>query len=71
MPLTYLQVAELKNIEKVGSHQCVALVQTYAGLPHTSTWKPGKAVLASKDIVPGTAIATFERGHQHGARHPG
>ena len=44
MSFTYSQVAELKNTEKVGSHQCVALVQTYAGLPHTSAWKPGGAV---------------------------
>jgi hypothetical protein len=59
---TYSQVAKLKNTEKVGSHQCVALVQTYAGLPHTSAWKSGEAVMDSKDIVPGTAIATFVRG---------
>lgn len=69
MSFTYSQIAKLKNTDKVGSHQCVALVQTYAGLPHTSAWKPGVAVMDNQDIVPGTAIATFVRGRYLSAAH--
>lgn len=69
MPFTYSHAAKLNQTEKVGSHRRVALVQTYAGLAHTSAWKPGKAVMGNDDIVPGTAIATFVRGRYLSAAH--
>lgn len=62
MPYIYPKVADLKDKVKVGSHQCVALVQFYADAPHTSCWGEGAAVLGNKDILPGTAIATFVNG---------
>lgn len=62
MSYIYSKVADLKGQPKVGSHQCVALVQFYADAPHTSCWGEGASVLGNKDISPGTAIATFVKG---------
>ncbi|HEV7817359.1 MAG TPA: BPSL0067 family protein [Janthinobacterium sp.] len=62
MPYIYANVQSIIGDEKVGTTQCVALVQKYAGVPHTSTWTPGAKVLDNKDIRPGTAIATFRNG---------
>lgn len=62
MPFIYSKVAALKDQDKVGSHQCVALLQFYAHLPNTGSWKPGATVLGKQDILPGTAIATFVKG---------
>ena len=47
--------------QKVGSGQCVALVQAAdpnVGL--TRTWTQGQQVMGNTDIKPGTAIATFD-----------
>jgi hypothetical protein len=55
-------VDELEKKAKVGSKQCVALVQYYAHVPHTGRWKAGQAVLGNYKIMKGTAIATFENG---------
>ena len=46
----------------VGSGQCVAFVQTAAGVGHTSGWSPGQQVKGNVYITPGTAIATFING---------
>ncbi|CAD5374828.1 conserved hypothetical protein [Rubrivivax sp. A210] len=62
MAYTYDQVDDLQNTAKVGSKQCVALVQTYAKAPVTSAWKAGKAVLGETTLKKGTAIATFVDG---------
>ena len=62
MPYVYTNVATLRKTDKVGSTQCVALVQIYAGAPNTSNWRRGASVLANRAIVPGTAIATFVNG---------
>lgn len=62
MPYVYADVDTLQDTPKVRNKQCVALVQHYKNLPITTTWKEGKAVLGNKDIVKGTAIATFAGG---------
>jgi hypothetical protein len=63
MSFVYAKVESLKGKAKVGSHQCVALVQWYAaGIPHTSKWKAGELVLGNSKILEGTAIATFVKG---------
>lgn len=41
----YEKVDELENNDMVGTHQCVALVQHYAGAPATSAWRQGDAVV--------------------------
>ncbi len=58
----YSKVAALEGTEKVGSKQCVALVQQYVGTPVTSSWKEGKAVMGQTALATGTAIATFVGG---------
>lgn len=62
MPYIYLKVDDLNGLEKVGSKQCVALVQHYAKLRQTALWKEGKSVMGDLSIVKGTAIATFVGG---------
>ena len=62
MPYVYLKVDDLEGSEKVGSRQCVALLQYYAHLPQTGTWRQGDPVFGSVSIVKGTAIATFVDG---------
>jgi hypothetical protein len=70
MPVIYLQVLSLQNIKKVGAKECVALVQEFApGIGPSSSWKEGECVLGNKDIVPGTAIATFVKGRYPSLRH--
>ena len=58
----YSKVSALEGTEKVGSKQCVALVQTYVGASSTATWSEGKAVMGQTALAPGTAIATFVGG---------
>jgi hypothetical protein len=63
MAFVYSKVASLKDKDKVGTNQCVALVQFYAaGVPHTSKWREGEAVLGNSRVQAGTAIATFVKG---------
>ena len=63
MPYIYTKVDTLEGAPMVRNKECVALVQHYVTtLPVTTTWKEGKAVLGNKDIVKGTAIATFVDG---------
>jgi hypothetical protein len=48
----------------IGSHECVALVQAWAGAPLTGSWRAGQRVLGNgAHIERGTAIATFVDGH--------
>lgn len=64
MPYIYQSVLSLQNTDKVGSKHCVALLQYYANVPHTSIWKKGETVLGNANIKQGTAIATFNsKGH--------
>jgi len=62
MPYVYAEVDALEGTELVGSHSCVALLQHYAKLPHTSMWKEGDKVLGNRALRKGTAIATFVNG---------
>ena len=70
MSYMYLKVDGLKGEPVVGSHQCVALVQIYAGAPVTTAWRQGEAVVGHASLTKGTAIATFVNGrypnHSHG-----
>ncbi len=65
----YPKAAELKGQPVVGSRQCVALVQEYAGAPITSAWRQGEAVLGNITLKPGTAIATFVAGRYPNRAH--
>ncbi len=62
MSYVYAGVDDLAGTAKVGSHQCVALLQHYAKLPSTPQWKAGKSVFGDLTIAKGTAIATFVDG---------
>ncbi len=62
MPYMYADVDALQNTGKVGSKQCVALLQHYAGLPKTSDWRAGTAVIGDFALAKGSAIATFVGG---------
>ena len=69
MPYIYPRAKDLKGEPVVGSHQCVALVQEYAGAPLTTYWRQGEAVLGNKTIKEGTAIATFVDGRYANRPH--
>ena len=62
MSYIYAKVDDLEGTDKVGSKQCVALVQTYAKLPVTGEWTEGAAVFGNDKVVKGTAVATFVDG---------
>lgn len=70
MSFVYSAILDLQNTKKVGSKECVALVQRFAvGIGPSATWKEGEPVFGNKDIVPGTAIATFIKGRYPSLRH--
>ncbi|WP_229224646.1 BPSL0067 family protein [Duganella violaceipulchra] len=69
MSYVYPKAAELKDEPVVGSHQCVALVQEYAGAPTTPHWRQGEAAVGNTTLRAGTAIATFEKGRYANRRH--
>ena len=62
MPYVYSEVDKLDGHDLVGTHQCVALVQTFTEAPRTSKWKQGISVRGKLLLAKGTAIATFEDG---------
>lgn len=62
MPYIYSQVDDLEGTAKVGSKQCVVLVQHYAGAPQAHAWTEGDAVVGNLSIARGTAVATFVNG---------
>ena len=62
MTYVFSDVDELEMTDKVGSKQCVALLQHYAKLPPTAMWKEGKSAYGALIIAKGTAIATFVDG---------
>ncbi|MBO9648228.1 MAG: BPSL0067 family protein [Variovorax sp.] len=62
MPHIYSKAEELDETDLVGTHQCVALLQHYTRVPHTSGWTGGGKVLGNSRIAKGTAIATFVKG---------
>lgn len=65
----YEKVDELEKHDLVGSHQCVALVQLYAGTPRTSARRQGDAVVGNNTLKKGTAIATFVKGRYPNRSH--
>ncbi len=69
MAYSYKEVDELENQDMVGSHQCVALVQRYAGAPVTTHWRQGDAVVGDAMLKKGTAIATFVNGRYPSQGH--
>ncbi len=69
MSYVYPKAADLTGQPVVGTHQCVALVQEYAGAPITSTWRQGEAVLGNITLKSGTAIATFVNGRYPNRAH--
>lgn len=69
MPYKYEDVDGLENHDMVGSHQCVALVQTYAAAPATSNWRQGEAVVGNVMLRKGTAVATFVNGRYPNRSH--
>ncbi|WAC75218.1 BPSL0067 family protein [Roseateles sp. SL47] len=62
MPCVDAKGDDLENTDKVGSKQCVALVQRYANAPMTALWKEGEPVGGVKLLTKGTVIATFVDG---------
>ncbi len=69
MPYIVNHVDALTAIKDfVGTHECVALVEDWAGAPHgaASSWHRGDKVLGNAHIARGTAIATFPDGHYEG-----
>ena len=62
MPYVYPEVDDLDGHDLVGTHQCVALVQAFAGAPRTSDWRQGVPVRGKLLLARGTAIATFQDG---------
>lgn len=81
MAYVYGLVDSLQGTEMVGmpgmgdAKECVFLVQVYAHVGHTGTWRQGRKVFGDKSIPRGTAIATFVNGkyspreddHKHAA----
>lgn len=68
-PYRYADVDQLDGADKVGSHQCVALVQIKAGAPVTAAWRQGVTVRGQTILAKGTAIATFVDGRYPNRRH--
>ncbi|WP_425228165.1 BPSL0067 family protein [Sphingomonas sp.] len=68
-PYVYTDVDDLEATDKVGSGQCVVLVQHYAAAPVTSQWREGAAVRGQALLAKGTAIATFVGGRYESHRH--
>ena len=69
MSYVYPKAASLNKHPLVGSHQCVALVQEYAGAPTTPQWRQGELVVGNTMLRPGTAIATFVDGRYPNNSH--
>ena len=60
---------DLESHEKVGTKQCVALIQAFTDAGMTASWRQGAAVLGNKAMLKGTAIATFVRGRYPNQAH--
>lgn len=62
MAYIFPSAATLERKPKVGTTDCVALVQYYAAVPHHNAWRAGTNVMDNRNLTPGTAIATFVNG---------
>ena len=69
MSYVYQKAAELKGKPVVGSRQCVALLQKYAGASTASNWRQGEVVFGNAMLKAGTAIATFVKGRYPNQNH--
>lgn len=70
MIFVYRNVLKLERSGKVGSKQCVALLQHYVpDIGNHRQWKEGEVVMGNRDIEPGTAIATFINGEYPSLPH--
>ncbi|MRX08436.1 BPSL0067 family protein [Pseudoduganella sp. FT25W] len=69
MSYVYSKVDDLEGEKKVGTHQCVALVQHYTNAGPASGWRQGEAVFGNHLIRKGTAIATFNKGRYPNQKH--
>lgn len=69
MSYVYSNAHNLDKQEKVGTFECVALVQHFANAPITSAWRKGDQVMGNKSLSPGTAIATFVNGRYPNRPH--
>ena len=69
MAYVYAKVDDLEDTDLVGTQQCVALVQHYAKVPGSQTWKEGDAVRGNLTLTKGTAIATFVDGKYQSKQH--
>lgn len=70
MPHTYLNVLSLQRRASIGDGSCVTLVRELTTLKnrHTSSWRQGASVIETRDLTPGTAIATFVNGRWPGLK---
>lgn len=63
MPYIATDIEHRKSSTLVGTGQCVALVQAWAGAPTTGIWQEGIKVKGNDALIAkGTAIATFVDG---------
>lgn len=69
MSYIYAKASDLEDADKVGSEQCVALVQHYAHAPNTAMWREGVKVKGKNNLTKGTAIATFSKGRYPNVAH--
>ena len=65
----YSKVLDLEGTAKVGSGECAALVQHYAGAPLAASWRAGPAIRGAHNVAVGTALATFVNGRYPNQRH--
>ncbi len=66
MTYRYADARLLDQKPKVDDFECVALIRHYTNAPPARTWRQGEKVLGNKNILPGTAIATFVNGRWPG-----
>jgi len=62
MAYVYAKVDSLQGTAKVGTKQCVALIQAFTTAGPTGGWTAGLAVVGNLSLAKGTAIATFVDG---------
>jgi len=69
MSYVYPRVDSLEGQAKVGTHECVALIQYYTNAGNTGGWRQGDTVFGNHMIRKGTAIATFKNGRYANRNH--
>jgi len=62
MSYVYDNPESLDGQQRLGTHQCVALIKHYAKAPAASLWREGASVKGNMLLKKGTAIATFVNG---------